>query len=174
MPWKALRIFLKNMRKLLYILIILISVFACKNQDSAIKRTDREFKNALHALKGSTRLDASIYMVIPRAGCSGCISTAEKYMMDYLEENKKQSKIKFILTDFDSQKVLLARFGSIARNQNVIIDPKNIFRANQSLKSIYPKIFLFKNEELVKVTEISPEKDGQAELNIFLKTDSGI
>ncbi|MFW0714407.1 hypothetical protein [Pedobacter sp. N23S346] len=133
-----------------------------------------EFKNAIHALNGSTRLDAPVYMVIPRAGCSGCISTAEKYMIEYLEDNKKQSKIKFILTDFDSQKVLLARFGSIARNQHVIIDPQNIFRANQSLKSIYPTIFLFKNDELVKVTEISPEKDGQAELNMFLKTVTGI
>jgi hypothetical protein len=139
-----------------------------------LEKRGKEFENALNSIDVKNRIDVPAYVVIPRAGCSGCISTAEKYMIGELQDSTKKQKVKFILTDFDSEKIILARFGNLSRNKNVIVDPKNIFRANVSLKSIYPTIFLFKGNELIKVTEISPEKDGQSELKLFLQSSPDI
>jgi hypothetical protein len=100
-------------------------------------------------------------MVIPRAGCGGCISTAEVYMIQCLQEPRTHHFIKFVLTDFDSDKLLRARYGEFYKSDQLIIDKNSVFAANNSLKSIYPTIYFFDSKQrLYKVAQCSPKENG--------------
>lgn len=162
---------LLNMRiitKLHFYFAIVLLLTACNKKESTINRIDEQFKDCLKSVTGTNKISTKIYMVIPRAGCSGCISTAEDFLLTSLKDTSK-ADISFILTDYDSEKSLKARFGALLQNKHIIRDPNNVFKANKSLKSIYPTIFMYgADSRLVAVTEVSPTKNGLAELNMFL------
>lgn len=114
-------------------------------------------------------------MVIPRAGCGGCISTAEVFMIDCLKDPDHYKYIKFILTNFDSEKLLRARFGEFYKSQMLIIDKNSVFAANNSLKSIYPTIFFFNKEaRLLNVSQCSPNEAGTDDIKKFMDKNPDI
>lgn len=142
-------------------LFLSIFTFGCSNKNSVFDRIDEQFKLSLKTLIKSDKISANIYMVIPRAGCSGCISDAESYMMKSIEDSTNNRFIKFILTDFDSEKILRARFGALYKSNMLILDPNNIFKSNKSLSSIYPTIYFFdEDSQLNSISEFSPTKNG--------------
>jgi hypothetical protein len=154
--------------KILLYTAILMTVMACTDQRAATLETlDKEFKKELHNLTGKHELKADIYIVIPRAGCGGCISDSEKYLLDFLNK-KRDNRIKFILTDFASEKILRARFGSHLDNDVVLVDKESLFGANQDLKSIYPTVYMFKGGNLADVSSFSPERNAANDVNQFL------
>lgn len=157
----------------MFIVLTLFMNLSCgggNDRDAMLAKMNIQFKACLEKVTSSQNIAADIYMVIPRAGCSGCITSAESFMISYIKDSSQNKKnIRFVLTDFDSEKTLRARFGDLYSNPMLIIDRDNIFKANSSLKSIYPTIFFFKrSEELVNVSECSPTRDGLSEINIFL------
>ncbi|MDP3467087.1 MAG: hypothetical protein Q8S11_02055 [Daejeonella sp.] len=155
-------------RRIFFFLSAIFLMSCTNNTESAMGKIEEQFKLSLKALTNSQNINSDIYMVIPRAGCSACISTAEKYMMDKLKNPIKNPSVKFILTDFDSQKMLRARFGNLFKSEQLIIDPENIFKSNKSLKSLYPTIYFFdKSSRLIQVSEVSPGKDGIADIAIY-------
>lgn len=155
-------------RRILFFLSVIFVISCTNNTESAMGRIEEQFKLSLKVLTNSRNISSEIYMVIPRAGCSACITTAEKYMMGILKNPTKHPSIKFILTDFDSQKLLRARFGHLFKSEQLIIDPDNVFKSNKSLKSLYPTIYFFdKNSRLIQVSEVSPGKDGIADIAIY-------
>lgn len=158
---------LKNLNFVLFTFLLFVS---CSQQDSNLSKVETAFEKSLQRATGKNVVIKGVYVVMPRAGCSGCISTAEKMMLEKLEAGSNEGKIKFILTDFDSRKTLLARFGDLSGYPNVMLDPENIFSSNLELKSIYPKLYFFQEGKLTKVAEISPEQDGLAMLNLFLNS----
>ncbi|TAE19804.1 MAG: hypothetical protein EAZ95_00935 [Bacteroidetes bacterium] len=93
------------------------------------------------------------YILIPNAGCDGCISTAEQFMIDNI---KKYSDVQFILTGIGSKKLYKNRFGALLQNPKVLSDYQNLAGAN-NLHSIYPKIFYMNNGQITKIVEASPE-----------------
>ena len=112
-------------------------------------------------------------MVIPRAGCSGCISDAELYKQDYITKHPTSTEICFILTDFDSEKILRARFGSLLQSSQIIIDRDRIFGANELLKSIYPTFYFFDDAMNLKETgTFSPQTDGKRLLKKYLEKNN--
>lgn len=156
-------------KKALLLLTLCTLFFACDKKQTAMERIGIQFKNSLKTVTGNDEIKTPVYVVIPRAGCDGCISTAESYMINSLKDSTKNDKT-FILTDFDSDKLLKARFGSLMQNKYVIKDTENIFKANKSLKSIYPTVFMFdKSNGLAAVSEVSPAKDGLGEITMFLQ-----
>lgn len=156
------------MSRCIFFLFVIFLISCTNNRDTAMGRIEEQFKLSLKVLTNSQNISSDIYMVIPRAGCSTCISTAEKYMMDILKNPIKHPSIKFILTDFDSQKLLKARFGILFKSKQLIIDPDNVFKSNKSLKSLYPTIYFFdKNSKLIQVSEVSPFKNGIADIAIY-------
>lgn len=144
-------------------------LLGCNNEKSVYYRFDTEFKNCLDTVTKSRDLKAQLYMVIPRAGCGGCISSAEVFMIDCLKDPEHHSFIKFILTDFDSEKLLRARYGEFYKSNMLIIDRNSIFMANKSLKSIYPVVYFFdKNAQLYKVSQCSPMENGIGDITEFM------
>jgi hypothetical protein len=93
------------------------------------------------------------YILIPNAGCDGCISTAEQFMIDNI---KKYSDVQFILTGIGSKKLYKNRFGALLQNPKVLSDYQNTAGAN-NLHTIYPKIFYMKNGQITKIVEASPD-----------------
>lgn len=144
---------------------------ACTDQaeKNAINSIDQEFKSCLESVTSNSEINSEIYMVIPRAGCSACISSAEDFMLTTLKDSSRYDLIQFILTDFDSKKMLRARFGDIINSKNLIIDDQNVFKSNKSLSSIYPTIYFFnKNSRLTHISSISPNEDGLTKLANYL------
>lgn len=151
------------------IISIALILFGCNNsREVAMKKVEEQFKRSLEEVTSSKSIDSEIYMVIPRAGCNGCISTAEAYMLESLADSS-QYFLQFILTDFDSEKLLRAKFGDNFKDERVILDPNNVFRSNESLKSIYPIIYFFDDDfRLTNVGTVSPTENGIAELALYV------
>jgi hypothetical protein len=107
------------------------------------------------------------YILIPNAGCAGCISTAEQFMFDNVS---KLPDVQFILTGIGSKKMYKNRFGALLQNPKVLSDYQNIAGAN-NLHTIYPKIFYMKNGQITKIVEASPEakSDVWKELKAYLR-----
>lgn len=150
-----------------FALILLLSVFmGCNNEKAVYETIETQFKECLERVTDAG-VTTPAYMVIPRAGCSGCISTAETFVLSCLKDPKQYNYVKFILTDFDSEKLLRARYGKWYKSDMLIIDKENVFNANKSLKTIYPTIYFFKDAKLVKVSQMSPDENGLSDLVAF-------
>ena len=159
-----------NTKYFLFFILLLITatLLSCNNEKSVYQTLDTEFKNCLDSVTGSKNINVPVYMVIPRAGCGGCITSAEVFLLTSLHDPKNHPYIKFILTNFDSEKILKDRYGEYYRSNKLIIDKNNIFNANASLKSIYPTIYFFdKTEKLYKVSACSPSENGIGDIDAY-------
>lgn len=151
------------MKQLLLGIAIIIQVTACVNKEKeAIRLVNERFIHAASLLSIERNDNANIYIVIPRAGCGGCISDAENFMKKTLESTDEYaSRVKFILTDFGSEKTLKARLGNLFNDKRVVLDKKGVFQGDKILRSIYPVIFfLDKDKNVHEVSSFSPEESG--------------
>ena len=153
------------------LIILLIAGCTFSNEEAVLNKVETEFKNCFAKVSTDSIKKSTVYMVIPRAGCGGCISSAESFMVDCLNDSVKHDRIYFILTNFDSEKILRARFGDYISKyrEHILIDKEDYFTKNLSLKSMYPTIFFVdKQGALNKVREVSPKQDGISEANKFI------
>ncbi len=78
-------------------------------------------------------------LVIPRAGCTGCIAEALLYAKHNID-SMKYSKV--ILTDISDRRLVTLQAGSdFMRHRNVILDSSNALLS--FFNSAYPKVFYF-------------------------------
>ncbi len=92
----------------------------------------------------------SVYVLIPNAGCPGCLSTAESFLLG----NLNSSKVKFVLFQFHSIKDLKIKLGEdVFDAGNVVLD-KDGFSDLHGLNSFYPLI-VYPKERMLEA--ISPE-----------------
>lgn len=93
--------------------------------------------------------------LIPFYGCTGCISTAENYLIVNYDEGKKKN-ILFIITGHDSLKSAKLRLGEkAASNPDVYIDTDKVIDWNY-LKQ-YPKLLLLQNGQVISEKEASAD-----------------
>lgn len=90
-------------------------------------------------------------IIIPGAGCSGCISEAESFFL----ENKNDS-IFFVFTKTNSIKHLKLRIGESIKKNNMHIDHDNIFLHYDINKNLYPLIFNLKDKNNIKYDYLNP------------------
>lgn len=94
-------------------------------------------------------------LIIPGAGCEGCISGAEDIVKSYY----KRSDVLYIFTSIESLKMLREKVGNDAlSSKNVVIDQDNAFCSN-SEKSIYPVLFKIEKGKVTSTSYLSPEDD---------------
>lgn len=165
------------MKNFTFLLIFFVSLIFqnCRisNEKKVMKKVETEFVKSFTQLAHTEPLQSAVYMVIPRAGCSGCISTAEAYMIEFLSDSLPRYPLHFVLTNFDSEKIIRARFGSYIKENTdkVYIDREDLFTKDLSLKSMYPVIYFFDNDRnLSKVSEVSPTSDGIADIRSHFET----
>ncbi|MDY7396715.1 hypothetical protein UMM65_15815 [Aureibaculum sp. 2210JD6-5] len=84
------------------------------------------------------------YVVIPHAGCPGCVTDAEELLI----LNKNSNRLFFIITNYSSKKSLRLKLGEdVMKYKNVFLDSTNKYYANFFKDNIYPiSIHLDKNK----------------------------
>lgn len=98
------------------------------------------------------------YLVIPNAGCDGCISDAENVLKNTI---KTALPVRFVLTNIVSMKMIKLKLGiDVANNPKILLDTSNLFNRG-ILRSIYPKVFLMNSDgQVAKEVDVSPDEDG--------------
>jgi len=139
-------------------------IISCGHQTKVVENNlNGAFHDALFKLsKAENPRKYVAYMVIPNTGCPGCINQAENLLKEQINTS---DKIRFILTNIESLKMIKLKLGiDVKKNSRILLDTNNIFYKD-TFRSIYPKIY-FVNEkgEIDRTSEISPEQDGIAEL----------
>ena len=87
-------------------------------------------------------------VIIPGAGCTGCISNAE----NYFKNNVYNDRYMFIFTYFMSKKSLFMRLGqdNLVRD-NVLIDTSDLFYVPHNHDNIYPYIISVDDGQIVDI-----------------------
>ena len=92
-------------------------------------------------------------LIIPNAGCDGCISTAETFVLDNYE---KYEKLLVVFTRVSSLKSLKIRSNNrVLSSSLTIVDQKNQF-SRDSLNSAYPLVAFIKDSNIMSIEEQSP------------------
>jgi hypothetical protein len=130
------------MERTLFVIFLLSSLFSCTTKSDTKDKVDQLsiFNNTVDSLFNNSVEKPLAYIVLPNAGCSGCISSAEKLLFEYVTDT---IPVKFILTNINSYKALRNTFGdSILLNPLVYADKTNLFHnIFTELQKIYPIIF---------------------------------
>jgi len=95
-------------------------------------------------------------LIIPNAGCGGCITSAENFAIEAIES---MPDLIIIFTGTSSQKQLRLKLGNeVYNHSNVRIDSKDYFYEGE-LYSVYPLVVYLRNGSPVKIVEQSPFKE---------------
>jgi hypothetical protein len=135
------------------IILILFWLTACQSssEESGYKHITTEISRV--SKKDLTKYKA-IFM-IPFYGCTGCISTAENYLITTYDEGRKKN-ILFIISGHDSLKSARLRLGEkAATNPDVYIDIEKVIDWNY-LKQ-YPKLLLLRDGMVVSEKEANAD-----------------
>lgn len=133
---------------LIYILLLL---FACAESQHP---KQAQFLNILKDLDvPQNNREIAHCLIIPNGGCSGCISSAEAYVMENLDKNPQ---LFVVFTAIQSKKLLKSRLGDLYSHPRVRVDVKNVV-LRENLNSIYPMIYHFQAGKLLEVEDLDPE-----------------
>lgn len=124
----------------------MISLFSCAAKE---KYTDKIMNLLLQ--DGIRAGDYTHVVVIPEAGCGGCISEAEHFFQECKETN-----ILFIFTKVYSEKALRLRLGEDLKRENVLIDKKQLYIADEEEMNIYPIIIDIRGEKELEWRFLEP------------------
>ncbi len=136
-------------------LALILSLFSCKQSQTDIKV--QEINEILNSAGLSQNLsDVDILFLVPNAGCDGCITMAESFIVDNID---KHQNFITIFTDTKSHKALKLKIGErVFNHDRVFIDRQNLFYSG-SLMSIYPLIAYIEMGQVHTIVEVSPENN---------------
>lgn len=119
---------------------------------TACDKPEKDVFNALSKLNVDLT-DKQYVLLIPNAGCPGCTSSAESFMLMHLDSQE----IVYVLTNFTSKKNISVKLGSdIFQYDNVIIDENNKFYNNNIMVS-YPIVYTVRGgKSIIKIDTVSP------------------
>ncbi|SFF09088.1 hypothetical protein SAMN04488541_101581 [Thermoflexibacter ruber] len=142
--------------------IILLLIFSCKNRQEVLQEN---FEKTLRLMHNNNISQYKAYLVIPNAGCEGCISSAERFVIDNI---KQENDLMVIFTKINSMKILKLKIKEVINSPNIIFDKDNLMYSNH-VESIYPMIFYVKNSQISNMEYISPDNvNGLTNLKISL------
>jgi len=143
----------KIKHEFLILLSFLIMVVSCENHSDS---RYSEINNLIHSnskIEDGFK-DKDMLFIIPNAGCRGCITTAETFVIENIDRSES---IKYIFTGTSSQKALKLKIGSeIYNSKKVFIDHEDFFYS-PGLISIYPLVVYLKGGLVSRIEEVSPE-----------------
>lgn len=111
------------------------------------------FRNAIEQSDITKEYDK--ILVIPGAGCHGCITSAEFFVKDHIQE---YDNVLFVFTSVKSVKVLKMKLGNeMMDRRNVQLDLDNVFFNYKIKEAIYPVVVYLKNKRVCHIEYVSPE-----------------
>ena len=129
----------------------IIAISACTKKDDRFADLERAL---LSADIGTGFLETPGLLVIPNAGCEGCITSAEAFVKDNVGQI---NSLRVIFTGINSHKVLKQKIGrDIYSHSQVFIDRSNLFYS-PDIVSIYPSIIYLDEKSVMKIESVSPD-----------------
>ncbi|MVT10295.1 hypothetical protein [Chitinophaga tropicalis] len=137
----------------LLIMILSMAISSCKKSD-----TDKENEAISTGMeKLALKKNTNWLVILPGAGCKGCIQEGEAFMRDFIDN----PQVMFVLTNTKSFKILQQKTGiSLKEHDNVYVDKDRLFDMPTN-NAIYPCIVQLDNGKPVKHQFQSPQS-GQA------------
>ncbi len=125
-----------------FIWVLFTGLLACNSQNMTKADNDQlpMFKKTLDSLFAPTVSPSFAYVVLPNAGCGGCISSVSNLLMEYVKDSVP---VKFLLTSIASYKAAKKLYGQpIITSPLVYADSTNVFyNSFPQLDQIYPIVF---------------------------------
>lgn len=136
-------------RSFMYALLLAFA-FGCSSSDG-----NEKLQDALrHLMPHSDKPWEGNVIIIPQAGCDGCITTAESFVIVNLNS---LSNTKIVFTQIPSLKLLRQKLGEdVVNNGNVVVDKEDVLEAS-GFSSIYPVVVYFDNGVITKLAYQSPD-----------------
>ena len=139
------------MRVKVYISVVLCCAMSYLSScDAKADKYADKVVSLLHK-KGFNTKNFTHAVIIPEAGCGGCISEAEHFFQEYKEES-----MLFVFTKVYSEKELRLRLGNQLNRKNVVIDKEELFIAGKEEINIYPIIIDIRDEENLEWRFLEP------------------
>lgn len=133
---------------IIYLLCIMYMCSSCINEEYQ----EREYLNDVLA-EYPQLTKYSWLIIIPGAGCNGCIQESEYFLKKYVSEES----LCFVLTNISSIKILQQKTSvKIKEHPNIYVDRDNVFLLPTN-NSIYPCIAEVRNGIVVSVEFQSPQ-----------------
>ena len=141
-----------KMNRLLCYVPLLALIFLGCSKDQEDPRI-RDIINTIETVEASHLLDSKAIIILPNAGCEGCITNAEMFIKENIGNDLG---FKVILTGTTSQKNLKLKLGeSVLESSDVYNDRDNYFYQSH-IVDFYPVILYVENNEIVRLAEQSP------------------
>lgn len=104
-------------------------------------------------------------VIIPGAGCSGCIQEGEFFMKNYVNNGN----ILFVLTNLSSLKILQSKTGvKIKEHSNIYVDRGNDFYL-PTINSVYPCVIRMEKGKVTKFSFQTPQTTALYDLEEILE-----
>ena len=130
----------------IYLFLIFLSLNSCN------KSLEFRVSEFLNLTDDNFELNTP-YVIIPNAGCPGCLSSAEDLVLKF----KGSSCVKFVFIEVTSLKQLKIKLGhDILTYPNILLD-NNGFASELDLHTFYPLIFYPKINLLHEISPKNPE-----------------
>lgn len=153
------------MKKYIYILLgylLLGTIVSSCNRKSTFDE-ENFFINAIDHAQISNSYKWIV--IIPGAGCSGCIQEGEFFMKNYVNNDK----ILFVLTNLSSLKILQSKTGvKIKEHSNIYIDRDNNFYL-PTINSVYPCVIRMEKGRMTKFSFQTPQTTALYDLEQFFE-----
>jgi len=143
--------------KPLLLMITLIMLLSCGKKNSPKYAV---IDKSLGTILNKDEINNSHYcVVIPRAGCGGCIDNASMYVKRNISKFKN---VQVIFTGVVDRKLLHLELGDIVlKLPNVHIDKADLFQ-DLKVKSIYPQVLTLENGITTDIKELDVENNNMS------------
>lgn len=131
-----------------YIIFVLLSISLLGCQQNKFPIHDEAIAKA-----GFNATDFKAVVVIPKEGCSGCISNVAFYLMGRIDQMQDTLIVFSKVDDIKGLKIKLGK--EFIEHPKVNIDDKNVF-SHTELSSIYPQVWDIKEGKVITVKDFDP------------------
>lgn len=136
--------------RIIYFLIIIC--WACTSSESKFEA----HQTALEQVDPKIKDNYDVIVVIPRAGCTGCIDETTSFFLKHVQQLNQRSLI--ILTEVGDQKLLKIRLGeAFLESSRVLIDQDNYFTYS-GVDSVYPQMIIL-NDGLIQDVKVFDKQE---------------
>ena len=129
--------------------LLLVLLSSCKNEGEIYT----ELLEGLNKVNIKLTEGETDVIIIPGAGCGGCISLVTSYVLDHIDTLSSN----VVFTGVGDMKLFRLEVGKeFLTNPKVFVDTEN-FLMNTKISSIYPRQLMFNGNKIEKVIDFSPE-----------------
>ncbi|HJD10966.1 MAG TPA: hypothetical protein H9922_07430 [Candidatus Phocaeicola caecigallinarum] len=139
------------MRILYGLLIVVMSMMSSCRPEGYLTMVQKELAD----VEGFDYKDYSFLVIIPDAGCTGCISEAVNFFL-----HNQDDRIFFIFTNVFSMKDFRLRMGEgIQNKKNIYVDTDNDFLCEDENVNAYPIVIDVREKANLSWTYLNPGED---------------